>query len=154
VARCRGIVSVLHQLTRQRRRVRLHAQPPSRADAVHQHRIQRERDAVFDAQAEGVAHLSERRAPDDVQAERRPHHVGHAAGRELPRRVLERRDVCAPPRHGQKTAAPLGARVVGMEGRQLREPGPVTARLADQLRGLTLLGGYLGRRGARRAAVC
>src|SRR5437867_11975061 len=38
------------------------------------------------------SHLGQRRPANDVEPERRPDHGGHRAGRERPRRTVERRD--------------------------------------------------------------
>src|SRR3989441_834094 len=94
---------------------------------------------VLEIDAERVAHLGQRRPANDVEPERRPDHGGHRAGRERPRRTVERRDEL-PPRRGWQVP-PLRLRSWGLRVApgELREVEPTTRRGLHQHRAGFLL---------------
>src|SRR6184192_4120104 len=94
---------------------------------------------VLEIDAERVAHLGQRRPANDVEPERRPDHGGHRAGRERPRRTVERRDELPPRRGWQVPPLRLRSGVLRVAPGELREVEPTTRRGLHQHRAGFLL---------------
>src|SRR5438876_4851782 len=94
---------------------------------------------VLEIDAERVAHFGQRRPANDVEPERRPDHGGHRAGRERPRRTVERRDELPPRRGWQVPPLRLRSGVLRVAPGELREVEPTTRRGLHQRRAGFLL---------------
>ena len=101
---------------------------------------------------ERVPHLGERRATDDVKAERRAHHRADRPRVEYPGRCFERRDELTAARGGEIAARRLRGRVLRRSPRHGGERGGTSlgGRFAPQPLGSGAFLLHQGRSGARR----
>src|SRR5205814_7477244 len=111
-----------------RRRAALDLELARLGEAVEIQRIEAVPARALQIDPERIAHFRERRAADDVKAERRAHDPAQPAGGQRPRRAVECGDELPPRRGWEVAAARLGARILRVLPGELPEPGPASRR--------------------------